>query len=150
MTGLDEIRGMIAAGLRPPMIALLDISLLEVEEGRVVFGAVPGRSVYNAAGIVHGGYAATLLDTACGVAASSATKAPQNCMTLELKVAYHRAMDADTGPVRAIGTVVSIGKRVAHTEARLVDDRDRLYASATSTLLLSDRRQGEKVGKEQA
>lgn len=140
MTGLDEIRAMIAVGKRPPMLELLDISLLEVEEGRVVFGATPGRSVYNPMGIVHGGFAATLLDTACGVAAGTVTKGPQNCVTLELKIAYHRAMDAGTGPVRAIGTILSVGKRVVHAEARLVDERDRLYASATSTLLLSDRR----------
>ena len=139
MTGLDEIKAMIASGRRPPMLELLDISLLEVAEGHVVFGATPGRSVYNPMGVVHGGFAATMLDTACGVVASSATKTPRNCMTLELKISYHRALDENTGPVRAIGTVLSIGRRVAHVEARLVDKQDRLCASATSTLLLSER-----------
>lgn len=132
---------MVAAGVRPPMLELLGISLLELEEGRVVFGATPGQSFYNPMGMVHGGFAATMLDTACGVVAGSVMKAPQNCVTLELKIAYHRAMNADTGPVRAIGTIVSLGKRVVHAEARLVDARDRLYASATSTLLLAARRQ---------
>lgn len=139
MTGLDELRAMIAIGKRPPMMELLGISLLEAEAGRVVFGATPDRSVYNPQGIVHGGFAATLLDSACGIAAFSATRKPQDCVTLELKIAYHRAMNENTGPVRAIGTVMSIGKRVAHTEARLVDAQDRLCATATSTLLLSDR-----------
>jgi len=138
MTGLDAIKAMIASGKRPPMMELMDIDLIEVEEGRVVFGATPGRSVYNPLGIAHGGFAATMLDTACGVVAGTATKTPQNCVTLELKISYHRAMNEHTGPVRAIGTVLSMGKRVAYTEARLIDAQDRLCASATSTLLLSD------------
>lgn len=138
MTGLDAIKAMIASGKRPPMMELMDIDLLEVEEGRVVFGATPNRSVYNPLGIAHGGFAATMLDTACGVVAGTATKIPQNCVTLELKISYHRAMDENTGPVRAIGKLLSMGRRVAYTEARLVDAQDRLCASATSTLLLSD------------
>ena len=86
--------------------------------------------------MVHGGYAATLLDSACGCAAHSALRAGQRYTTLELKVAYHKAMTDKTGPVRAEGKVLSIGRRAAFAEARLVDSAGTLYASATSTLLV--------------
>ena len=136
-TGLDEIRLMIEQGIRPPMMELLGIELTEAEEGRVVFTATPSRRVYNPLGIAHGGFAATLLDSACGLAAKSAMKHRGACVTLEIKIAYHAPLDETVGEVRAIGTAVSMGRRVGHTQARLVGADDRLYATATSTLLLS-------------
>lgn len=139
-TGLDEIRLMIERGIKPPMMDLLDIDLTAAEEGRVVFTATPSRRVYNPLGIAHGGFAATLLDSACGLAAKSATSDLTDCVTLELKISYHAALDESVGEVRAIGTVVSMGRRVAHTKAEIVDSGDRLYATATSTLLLAARR----------
>ena len=139
MTGLEEIEQFMAAGTRPPMMDLFDIDLLEAEEGKVVFVATPTSQTYNFMGIAHGGYAATLLDSACGIAANSAAQVPINCVTLELTVAYHAPLTDRVGMVRAIGQVVSMGKRVAHTEARLIDMAGKLYASATSTLLLVDR-----------
>jgi uncharacterized protein (TIGR00369 family) len=140
MTGLDEIKALIERGKRPPMMELFDIDLEEVEAGHVVFAATPDRQSYNLMNIVHGGYAAILLDSACGIAASSAAREPVNCVTLELKIAYHAAITDRTGRLRATGAVLSMGKRVAHTEAKLVDESGRLYASATSTLLLSERK----------
>jgi len=122
------------------MMELLDIDLTEIDAGHVVFVATPGVSHFNPLGIVHGGFAATMLDSACGLAASSATEVPMSCVTLEIKISYHAALTAQTGPVRAIGRLVSLGRRVAFTEARLVDVNERLYASATSTLLVSERR----------
>jgi uncharacterized protein (TIGR00369 family) len=139
MTGLDELKSLMAVGERPPMMALFDIDLDEVEHGRVVFSASPGRQCYNFMGIAHGGYAAILLDSACGVAANAAAPSPVNCVTLELKVAYHAPLTEEIGRVRAIGQVLSIGKRVAHTEAKLIDAQGKLYASATSTLLITAR-----------
>jgi uncharacterized protein (TIGR00369 family) len=139
MTGLEQIEAMIRRGKRPPMMELLDMHLAEVEEGRVVFTASPSASVYNPLGSVHGGFAATLLDSACGLAVHSSLAAGKTYTTLELKVAYHRPMDKDTGTVRAIGTLLSIGRRAAFAEARLVGAGDRLYASATSTLLVMEK-----------
>lgn len=139
MTGLDEIKSLMAVGERPPMTAMFDIDLDEVEHGRVVFSASPGRQSYNFMGIAHGGYAAILLDSACGVAANAAAPSPVNCVTLELKVAYHAPLTEEIGRVRAIGQILSIGKRVAHTEAKLIDAQGKLYASATSTLLITAR-----------
>ena len=87
-------------------------------------------------GTVHGGYAATLLDSACGCAVHAKLAAGQSYTTLKLKVAYHKAMTAETGRVRAEGLVLSFGRRAAFAEAKLVDASGRLLASATSTLLV--------------
>lgn len=117
----------------------MGFSIVELEEGRVVFGGHPDESVYNPISTVHGGYAATLLDSAVGCAVHSALKAGQGYTTLELKVAYHRPITKDTGPVRAEGKVIQVGRRAAFAEGRLTDLEGRLYATATSTLLVFDR-----------
>jgi uncharacterized protein (TIGR00369 family) len=138
-SGLEQLRAWLAGGRQPAIGDTLGFSLVEIEEGRVVFEGTPGLHVYNPIGTVHGGYAATLLDSACGCAVHSRLAANQAYTTLELKVAYHKAMRADTGPVRAEGRVISLGRRAAFAEARLTDAEGRLYASATSTLLVMDR-----------
>ena len=138
LTGLETLRAMIASRRKPPIAVTLDFDLLEVDEGRAVFVGTPGPHAYNPIGVIHGGYAATLLDSACGCAVHSALGAQQAYTTLELKVAYHRALTSDTGPVRAEGKVLSIGRRVAFAEGRIVDAAGKLYASATSTLLVFD------------
>jgi len=135
-TGLERVRAMLAGGGQPPIGRTLDFALVEVEEGRAVFEGVPGEHAYNPMGQIHGGYAATLLDSACGIATASKLSAVQSFTTLELKVAYHRAMDADTGPVRAEGIVTVFGRRIAYAEAKLTDASGRLLASATSTLMV--------------
>jgi uncharacterized protein (TIGR00369 family) len=112
---------------------------VELEAGRVVFEGTPDDTVYNPIGTVHGGYAATLLDSAVGCAVHSRLAANQGYTTLELKTAYHRALTRDSGTVRAEGTVVSIGSRVAFAEGRLTDGQGRLCVSATSTLLVFPR-----------
>ena len=136
--GLEQLRAVMAGRHRPPMIETLDFDLVEVEEGRVVFEGTPARRFYNPLGTVHGGYAATLLDSATGCAVHTKLAAGQGFTTLELKVAYHKAMTEKTGPVRAEGKVVTFGRRTAFAEARLTDAEGRLYATATSTLLVFD------------
>jgi uncharacterized protein (TIGR00369 family) len=136
ISGIEQLRHMLATDAQPPIGRTLGISLVEVEEGRAVFEGVPDARSLNPLGTIHGGYAATLLDSACGIATHSQLKAGQTYTTLELKVAYHRAMTPTTGKVRAIGTVLSIGRRVAFAEAKILDAEDRLIASATSTLLV--------------
>ncbi|SIQ69845.1 uncharacterized domain 1-containing protein [Acidiphilium rubrum] len=138
-TGLEQLRALIAAGKMPGIGRTMGFDLVEVAEGHVVFEGHPGREVYNPIGTVHGGYAATLLDSACGCAVHSRLSPSQAYSTLELKVAYHRALTAETGVVRATGTVVSIGRRAAFAEARLTDAAGKLYASATSTLIVMER-----------
>ena len=137
LSGIEQLRAMIAAEAQPSIGRTLDFSLVEVGDGLAVFEGSPDERTYNPMGTVHGGYAATLLDSACGIATHSKLAPGQTYTTLELKVAYHRAMSASTGRVRAIGSVISFGRRVAFAEARLTDDQGRLLASATSTLLVT-------------
>jgi uncharacterized protein (TIGR00369 family) len=138
-SGLEQLRQMIAAGRRPGIAVSLDFALVQVERGHAVFEGTPGLHAYNPIGMVHGGYAATLLDSACGCAVHASLSATQTYTTLELKVAFHKAMTTSTGAVRASGRVVSLGRRVAFAEATLTDAAGKLYASATSTLLIIER-----------
>lgn len=136
LSGLEQLQSLIKANRRPPIGETLDFGLVEVEEGRAVFEGVPGPHSYNPLGLVHGGYAAALLDSACGCAVHASLKPGQAYTTLELDIRYHRAMTTETGRVRAEGKVVTLGRRVAFAEARLLDASGRLYASASSTLLV--------------
>ena len=141
MTGLEQLHALMAISGTPPGIGkTLRFRLEAAEEGRAVFAGEPDNEVYNPMGTVHGGYIATLLDSACGCALHSRLAAGQGYTTLELKVAFHKAITAATGTVRAEGTLLSLGRRVAFAEAKLTDDEGRLLASATSTLLISDLR----------
>ncbi|MBB6093918.1 uncharacterized protein (TIGR00369 family) [Povalibacter uvarum] len=139
-SGLEQLRAFAAsaAGKRG-MGATLRFRIVSVEEGQVVFQGDPDEDMYNPIGTVHGGYAATLLDSALGCAVHSKLQPTQGYTTLELKINYHRALTADSGPVVAEGKVVTFGRRVAFAEATLKDAAGRLCASATSTLLVFER-----------
>lgn len=136
LPGIEQLRLLIRTGRRPPIAETLDFDLVEVGDGLAVFAGTPGPKFYNPIGSVHGGYAATLLDSACGCAAHTKLAVGQGYTTLELKVAYHKALSAETGLVRAEGKILSFGRRAAFAEARIVDAAGKLYASATSTLLI--------------
>jgi uncharacterized protein (TIGR00369 family) len=133
---LAKVRGLIASGGRPPIGDTLGFGLVDAGDGWAAFEGVPGPEHYNPMGIVHGGYAATLLDSACGIAVVTKLTDDQAMTTLELKTSYLKAMTGATGKVRAEGRVISIGRRVAYTEASLTDEAGRLLATATSTLLV--------------
>jgi len=135
-SGLEQLQSLMASGQMPGIGLSLDFTLVEIEAGRAVFEGVPGLHAYNPLGTVHGGYAAALLDSACGCAVHSSLAHGQSYTTLELKISYHKAMTAATGLVRAEGTLVSIGRRAAFSQARLTDAAGKLLASATSTLLV--------------
>ena len=136
--GLTFLRTLMARNDQPAIGRTLGFDLVEIEPGRAVFAGEPGRSVYNPIGTVHGGYAAALLDSACGCAVHSKLRGDQGYTTLELKISYHRPLTDATGPVRAEGTVLQLGRRAAFAEAKLTDAAGKLYASATSTLLVFD------------
>lgn len=136
--GLGQIRAMMASDRKPPMIAKLGLNLVEIEGGHAVFSGTPDRSVYNPLGGVHGGYAATLLDSACGIAVHSQLGPGRGHTTLELKNSYLRGLSETSGTVRAVGRVTSMGRRVSFAEASLHDGTGRLCATATSTLLVFD------------
>lgn len=136
--GLTQLKAMIDRGMKAPIGELLGFDLVEAESGRVVFEGKPDRSVYNPLGAVHGGYAATLLDSACGLATHSTLGSNRGHTTLELKVSYLRGLNDQSGTVRATGTVLKTGGRVAFAEATLHDGEGHLCATATSTLLVFD------------
>ncbi len=104
-----------------------------------MFAGVPGPHALNPIGVIHGGYAATLLDSACGVAVHTQLSPDQAYTTLELKVSYQKAITPQTGRLLATGTLLSIGRRAAFAEAKLTDANGKLYASATSTLMVFER-----------
>ncbi|WP_374389891.1 PaaI family thioesterase [Sandaracinobacter sp.] len=136
--GLSQLRARVAGGMQAPLLKKLGMAIVEVERGRVVFEGTPDSSDYNPMDSVHGGYAATLLDSACGMAVQSAL--PANCghTTLELKVSYLKALTDRSGKVRATGRIITVGRRVGFSEATLHDAQGRLCATATSTLLVFD------------
>ena len=136
--GLQQILAMMDQGLKAPMGETIGFNLVHAEKGKVIVEGHPDRRVYNPLGAVHGGYAATLLDTACGLCAHTTLGPGRAHTTLELKISYVRGLTDKSGPVRATGTVVSAGRRVAFSEATLHDADGRLCATATSTLLLFD------------
>ncbi|HEX7911507.1 MAG TPA: PaaI family thioesterase [Paraburkholderia sp.] len=138
LDGLEQLRALLLRGEQPPIGKTLDFQLTEVDRGRAVFEGRASVAVFNPIGSVHGGYAATLLDSACGCAVHSSLTAEQGYTTLELKVCYHRALGSESGLVRAEGKVISLGRRVAFAQAKLHDESGRLCASATSTLLVFD------------
>lgn len=135
LSGLEQLRAAFD-GTFKGIGKTLNFRLATLEEGRVVFQGDPDQSVYSPIGTVHGGYAATLLDSAMGCAVHSTLKAGQSYTTLELKIAYHRAMTDESGPVRAEGKIISVGRRAAFAEGRLLDAQGRLCASGTTTCLV--------------
>jgi uncharacterized protein (TIGR00369 family) len=137
MNGLEQLRAIFDRSAKPEGIGrTLDFAVVSIEEGAVVFEGHPTKAVYNPIGTVHGGYTAALLDSAAGCAVHSCLKAGQAYTTLELKIAYHRALKDTSGPVRAEGHVVSVGRRAAFAEGRLLDKDGRLCATATTTCLI--------------
>jgi len=135
--GLALFRKMIAGDVpRPPMTSLLNLRLLEADEGHVVFGAVPARAHYNGMGIVHGGLAAALLDSALGCAVNTLAPAGKIFTTLEMKINFTRPLTREVGPVRCHASVLHMGRRVATAEGRVVDASGTLYAHGTATCIL--------------
>jgi uncharacterized protein (TIGR00369 family) len=110
-SGLDVLNALLKARPLPGIFRSLGFQPVDVREGYAVFEGTPDDQVYNLLGIVHGGYAAALLDSACGGAVHTMLPPGQTYTALDLKVAYHRAMDRHTGPVRAVGQVQSLGRR---------------------------------------
>jgi uncharacterized protein (TIGR00369 family) len=138
VTGLEFLRA-IAAGELPgaPIAELLGFAPVEAEEGRVVFAAVPDERHYNPIGTVHGGLAATLLDSAMGCAVHSTLPAGAGYTTLELKVNFTRPITTETGRILCEGTVVHRGGRVATAEGRVFAEADgKLLAHGTTTCLI--------------
>ncbi len=111
MSGLEQLQASFqGGGPRRGIGATLGFTAIFVEKGKAVFGGTPTQDVYNPIGTVHGGYAASLLDSALACAVPSKLKPSQSYTTLELKVSYHKAMTAKTGPITAEGTLITMGR----------------------------------------
>ena len=143
LDGLAQMQALLNGELPPPPIALtLDFLLVEVAKGRAVFQGKPLFRHYNPLGTVHGGWFATLLDSALGCAVHTTLEPGSGYTTLEFKVNLVRALTDKVPLVRAIGEVTHRGRQVATAEARLVGHDGKLYAHASTTCLVFEQRQG--------
>jgi uncharacterized protein (TIGR00369 family) len=138
MAGLDYMRALVAGELPAPPIAItMNMGPIELEEGRVVFAGEPGEEHYNPIGVVHGGYAATIIDSALGCAVHTTLPLGVGYTSLGLEVKYLRPITRDTGRVLCEGVVTYRGRKQAAAEARLTAaDSGKLLASGTSTLMI--------------
>ena len=136
-SGLELLEAMVAGALpAPPMGRLMGFRLAEVGEGRAVFEGTPGPDLLNPLGAVHGGYALTLIDSACGCAVHSTLDAGIGYTTVETKVNFTRPIDPNGGPIRCEGRVLSRGRQIATAEAYLRSGEGKLLAHGTSTLII--------------
>ena len=137
MPGIEFLRAIRDRRLpAPPIAELLGFDLVEVEPGHAVFEVNPGEQHYHPIGVVHGGLAMTLLDSAMGCAVQTHMPAGGGYTTLEAKTNLVRPITGTTGKLRAIGKLVHLGKRVATAEGRLEDAAGKLYAHASSTCIV--------------
>jgi len=138
LSGLDYMRAIARGEIeQPPMARLLGFGVVAVDEGRAVFTAEPGDQHYNPIGVVHGGLAATLLDSAMGVAVHTTLPAGWSYGSLDLSVRYLRPITRETGRIRAEGVVVHRGSRTATMEGRVwAEDSGKLIAHGTGSALL--------------
>jgi uncharacterized protein (TIGR00369 family) len=127
----------------PPLVRLLGFRITLAEAGHVVFTADPREEFYNGVGVVHGGWAASLLDSALGCAINSLMPAGRTFTTLELKVNLTRPLRREVGEVRCEGRVLHLGSRIATAEAKILDAADKLYAHGTTTCILVEDRPAE-------
>jgi uncharacterized protein (TIGR00369 family) len=140
LPGIEAMRKVAAGELPPPPIAeLLDFEIMLVEEGRVVFACTPAEWMYNPIGSVHGGVAATLLDSSLGCAIHTTLPAGQAYTTSDLQIRYVRALSAGVGRVLADAHVVHSGRRLATAEGRLyAEDGGKLFAHGTTSCMILD------------
>jgi len=137
MAGVDFVRAILDGQLpAPPIMQTIEPFDSTVEPGVVVMHSLPGFRHYNPIGSVHGGYAATLLDSVMGLAVHSMLPPGTGYTTLEFKISFVRGMTTDTGPVRSEGSILNVGRRAATAEARITDTKGRLLAHATTTCLV--------------
>jgi uncharacterized protein (TIGR00369 family) len=140
LTGLEYFQRMMDGTVTPPpMVQLLGMRMTELSPGRVVFAATPDERFYNGLGVAHGGWAATVLDSALGCAINSAMAAGRLFTTLELTINYNRPLRKEIGEVRCEATILHSGNRTATAEARIVDAAGKMYAHGTTICMLVER-----------
>jgi uncharacterized protein (TIGR00369 family) len=140
MSGLEYIGAIVAGEVPPPPIAVtMNFAPVLFEEGRATFEGEPGEEHYNPIGVVHGGYASTLLDSAMGCAVHTTLPKGSAYTTLTIEVKLVRPITRDTGRVRAEAEVVHRGRRQATVEGRMTDiESGKLLATGTSTCMIME------------
>jgi uncharacterized protein (TIGR00369 family) len=137
MSGLEFLRAIMDGKLPPaPIASLLGFRAVEVEVGYVVFEGTPDESVYNPIGVVHGGLVCTMADTVAACAVHSTLDAGFAYTSIDLNVSYTRPVTKDSGTLRAVGSVVKPGRRVAFSRAEITDASGKVVATATSSCLV--------------
>jgi uncharacterized protein (TIGR00369 family) len=137
MSGLEFVKGLASGALPLNTIAqTLGYDVVEAESGRVAITLIPTGAHLNPWGTVHGGVAATLLDSCMGLAIQSMLDRGLSSTTLEFKISLVRPVTVETGRIRAEGKVLNCGRRVGTAEGRLTDANDRLLAHGTTTCLV--------------
>ena len=137
LSGLEYLQRIAEGSLpRPPIGVLMNFGITELSEGRAVFTVEPAEYHYNPIGAVHGGLAATLLDSAMGCAVHSTLPAGAGYTTLEIKVNFVRPMTTETGTVLCEARVIYMGGRTATAEGRVLDKGGKLYAHGTTTCII--------------
>ena len=137
LSGLEFLRKIVAGEIPgPPIAHTLGYALLDIGDGTAAFGIEPREFHYNPIGMVHGGIACTLLDSAMGCAVHSTLDAGDIYTTLEFKINFLRALSHETGVVRGIGLVINETRTTALAEGRLEDGEGKLYAFATTTCVI--------------
>jgi len=140
LTGLQFVQGLVDGSLPlNTMARAIGYDVVEASEGRVVVAANSSHEHLNPEGTVHGGVAATLLDTCMGLAIKSMLEQGYASTTLEFKISFLRPVTKDIGPLRAEGSVLSCGRRIGAAEGRLTDSRGRLLAHGTTTCMIFPR-----------
>jgi uncharacterized protein (TIGR00369 family) len=131
--GIEAIRAIAGGDLpRPPISVLVNFTIAEVAEGRVVVEGYPGEEHYNPIGTVHGGFALTLFDTAMSCAIHTLLPAGVGYTTTDIQVRFIRGMTKDTGPVRCEGIAIHVGRSTAVAEAKLYDGDGRVLGVGTT------------------
>jgi uncharacterized protein (TIGR00369 family) len=123
-------------GIGSPLNDLLNMRLVRLGEGEAIFEAFPSSKFYNPQQRSHGGYAATLLDSAMGCAIFSRLGKNSNFGTIELKINYVRGIFAETGRLTCTGKVIHFGRRIQTADARIVDAAGKLYAHGSGTFMV--------------
>lgn len=137
LTGLEILTRMISGELPlPPMAQTMNLTPVLAENGRVVFTSTPKVDFLNPMATVHGGYALTLLDTVMACTVQSTLAAGQSYTTLEVKANFVRAILPDSGLLTVEGKILSAGRRIGTSEAKITDTKGRLLAHATTTCII--------------
>jgi uncharacterized protein (TIGR00369 family) len=138
MAGIDYVRAVQSGELPPPPIAVvMNLSIAELDEGRAVFIGEPGEEHYNPIGVVHGGYASTILDSALGCSVHTTCPVGVGYTSQTLEIKFLRPITRDTGAVRAESVVIHRGRKAATAEAKLTAvESGKLLATGTSTCLI--------------